>query len=147
MNAETLELDKQQDAIAKLTILTERSADSYIRLVYIHIRSKCSGYRQQDIEKNIYDQDKMITLSQTIDLLHQSQCKCYYCAESVFVLYEMVREPKQWSLDRIDNNRGHNADNVVISCLSCNLKRRRQDKDTFMFTKNMKIVRHGHTKE
>jgi hypothetical protein len=48
---------------------------------------------------------------------------------------------KQWSLDRVDNNIGHNSGNVVISCLECNLKRRRTNKDAFMFTKNMVIIK------
>ena len=51
----------------------------------------------------------------------------------------MVREPFQWTLDRIDNDDNHNKDNVVIACLDCNLKRRRRDADKFYFTKNLTI--------
>ena len=50
---------------------------------------------------------------------------------------------KQWSLDRIDNNIGHNRGNLVVACLECNLKRRRTNKDAFMFTKNMVIIKEG----
>jgi hypothetical protein len=50
---------------------------------------------------------------------------------------------KQWTLDRIDNDIGHNKKNLVIACLECNLKRKRTNKDKFMFTKNMKITREG----
>jgi hypothetical protein len=50
---------------------------------------------------------------------------------------------KQWTLDRIDNDIGHNKNNLVIACLECNLKRKRTNKDKFMFTKNMKIIREG----
>jgi hypothetical protein len=52
----------------------------------------------------------------------------------------MVRENKQWTLDRIDNNLGHNEDNVVIACLECNLKRRRTNQSKFLFTKQLKIT-------
>ncbi len=50
---------------------------------------------------------------------------------------------KQWTLDRINNDIGHNNGNLVVACLECNLKRRRTNKDAFMFTKNMVIVREG----
>ena len=69
--------------------------------------------------------------------------KCHYCACETYLLYEFVREMKQWSLDRINNDIGHNKNNLVISCLECNLKRRRTNKDAFFFTKNLKIVKTG----
>ena len=46
-------------------------------------------------------------------------------------------------LDRINNNIGHNSGNLIISCLECNLKRRRINKDAFLFTKNFKLIREG----
>lgn len=51
----------------------------------------------------------------------------------------------QWSLDRIDNDIGHDFGNLVISCLKCNLKRRRINKNSFMFTRNMIISRENYT--
>jgi hypothetical protein len=60
----------------------------------------------------------------------------------MFLLYEIVRELKQWTLDRIDNNNGHNSDNVVICCLECNLKRRKMSQEKFIFQKNLIIVKH-----
>ena len=50
----------------------------------------------------------------------------------------------QWTLDRIDNELGHNIGNLVISCLKCNLKRRRINKNSFMMTKNMTINRENY---
>jgi hypothetical protein len=50
---------------------------------------------------------------------------------------------KQWSLDRINNDIGHNSGNLVVACLECNLKRRRTNKDAFLFTKNLTIIREG----
>ena len=55
------------------------------------------------------------------------------------LIYENVRQMNQWTLDRIDNNLGHNSDNVLISCLECNLKRKDMNKDKFLFTKQLKI--------
>jgi len=103
------------------------------------IHRKIYGYRMQDIEKKILDETKFVNLENTIDLLQKSENKCYYCKESVQVLYEMVREPKQWTLDRLDNSFGHNVDNVVIACLSCNLRRKTMYHERFVFTKQMNI--------
>jgi hypothetical protein len=105
------------------------------------IRQKIYGYKYQDIEKGIYSEGEFIKESEVIDLFHSSDMKCYYCKESVLLLYEYVRDPKQWTLERIDNSRGHNKDNVVIACLNCNLRRRCMYHERFVFTKQMNIVK------
>lgn len=74
-------------------------------------------------------------------MLDDCKLHCYYCKNEMFILYKMVRESKQWSVDRINNSNGHNKDNIVLSCLECNLKRRNKNKDSFLFTKQLKIVR------
>jgi hypothetical protein len=106
-----------------------------------HLRMKISGYKRQDQIKNKYDSSNFVSLTHVLYLLDQSNMTCCYCHEHVYILYEYVRESKQWTLDRIDNNIGHNIGNLVISCLECNLKRRRTNKDSFMFTKNMVLVK------
>ena len=57
------------------------------------------------------------------------------------LLYNTTRDPNQWTLDREDNSIGHNNDNLIICCLSCNLKRRKTEKDKFLFTKKMKLIK------
>ena len=57
------------------------------------------------------------------------------------ILYQQVRDEKQWTLDRIDNDIGHYYDNVVICSLKCNLQRRVQDKEKFLLTKNFKVFK------
>jgi hypothetical protein len=57
------------------------------------------------------------------------------------LFYENVREPKQWSLERIDNKEGHNYGNVEIACLSCNIGRRTMYQDRFIFTKQLSIIK------
>ena len=59
----------------------------------------------------------------------------------MLLLYDNVRESTQWTLDRIDNNIGHNVDNVVICCLKCNLKRRTMNDEKFKFSKQMRIIK------
>jgi hypothetical protein len=106
------------------------------------IKHKLSSYKQQDILKEVYNKELFIHFKSLIQMLNECKLKCHYCLLPIFINYELVRDGKQWTLDRIDNNVGHNKDNVVIACLECNLKRRITNKDAFMFTKNLNIIRH-----
>jgi hypothetical protein len=109
------------------------------QMIISHIKTKLSSYKQQDILKKKYLPQDFVSYNDVIGLLTQSNMKCYYCSCETYLLYEIVREMKQWSLDRINNDIGHNKNNLVICCLECNLKRRRTNKDAFFFTKNLKI--------
>ena len=102
---------------------------------------KIVSYKQQDIIKKRYDNEQFITIEHVIHKLHECKLQCYYCQQIVFILYEKTRENRQWTLDRINNDIGHNTDNVLISCLECNLKRRKTNKDAFLFTKQLNIVK------
>ena len=105
------------------------------------IETKINGYKQQDVKKGLFNSDKFITLIYVKELLENSNNTCYYCKEKILLEYEISREMKQWTLDRIDNDNGHNIDNVIIACLLCNLKRRRRNMNDFYNIKNMNIVR------
>ena len=122
-------------------IATDASNNPIYKTMIQQIQCKLCGYKSQDQYKDLYEPDKIINLPSTIQLLIQSQLKCYYCKESVKVLYEHVREPKQWTLERIDNDFGHNLGNVEIACLSCNLRRRTMYHERFIFTKQLTIVK------
>jgi len=114
------------------------------QMLISHIKSKISGYKHQDILKKKLNNQDFVSFTDVITLLNDSNMKCYYCACETYLLYEIVREMKQWSLDRINNDIGHNKNNLVICCLECNLKRRRTNKDAFFFTKNLKITKENH---
>ena len=66
-----------------------------------------------------------------LEQLVMCKLKCFYCECNLSLLYQDVRQNDQWTLDRIDNTLGHNYNNIVISCLKCNLKRRTMDMNTF----------------
>jgi hypothetical protein len=102
---------------------------------------KICGYKQQDKLKKLYDENKFLTYETVIQKLLECQLKCYYCKAELKVLYDISRQMTQWSVDRIDNDKGHNNDNFHIACLECNLKRRRRTDDKFLFTKQMKLVK------
>jgi hypothetical protein len=57
------------------------------------------------------------------------------------VLYDISREMKLWTVDRINNDLGHNLDNYYLACLECNLKRRRRSDDKFLFTKQLNLIK------
>jgi hypothetical protein len=105
------------------------------------IEKKINSYKQQDIDKKILNSEKIINLKCIIDKLIETEIKCYYCKCEMYILYENVREPKQWTVDRINNDLGHNNDNFVLACLDCNLKRRCRSADKFLFTKQLNIIR------
>jgi len=113
----------------------------HIQLTKQLIHSKWYGYRSQDIEKNVYCFDNFITEMDIVDLLVDSRLLCFYCRKEIQLLYEHVRETLQWSIERIDNKKGHNRGNVVIACLGCNLRRKTMYYERFRATKQMTISR------
>jgi hypothetical protein len=138
LTGEVYERKYQLELLDKIHILQD---DHYIKLMKQQIEKKINNYKQQDINKKIYDSTNIINFEETLQKLIESNLLCYYCKKEMFILYEIVRESLQWTLDRIDNSLGHNKNNVLISCLHCNLKRRKQGKDAFLFTKQLQIVK------
>lgn len=116
-----------------------KPVDDVSKIALQQINRKIYGYKQQDIIKKILNEDRLITLESIIHSMIDCELKCYYCLEEMNVLYDISREGKQWSVDRIDNDKGHNLDNYYLACLECNLKRRRRSDDKFLFTKQLKI--------
>jgi hypothetical protein len=114
------------------------------RILYLmkqELERKINNYKQQDLQKNMYIATKFIDLPLIINKLMDCKMVCYYCNENVFIFYDNVRETCQWTVDRIDNDIGHNKDNFIIACLSCNIKRKRRTVDKFLFTTNLNIIK------
>jgi hypothetical protein len=135
--------DKNYDKDFGKDLGKDLEKDKYYSTIINHIKTKITSYKQQDILKKKLDESNFVSFNEVIKLLQDCLLKCHYCSEDIFILYERVREMKQWTLDRIDNDKGHITGNVLIACLECNLKRRRTNKDAFMFTKNLVITREG----
>ena len=104
------------------------------------LKIKLNSYKQQD-KKKYNESNNLITLDNIIEKLVCSKLKCYYCMNDVNILYKDLKQKNQWTLDRIDNDIGHNTDNVVISCLKCNLDRGTKDINKFNFTKKLKLIK------
>lgn len=103
------------------------------------LRNKINGYKSQDSRKR--RNCILISKEELIEKLLISKLKCYYCKQRMLLLYTINRDPRQWTLDRIDNTKGHSDINTVIACLQCNLKRRTLDDKKFLFTKQMKLIK------
>ena len=112
-----------------------------LNIISTELNKKISSYKQQDIIRKLLDMEKFIDLNTVITNLYECKLECYYCKDKMFLLYEMARELKQWSVDRINNDLGHNCDNIVMACLDCNLKRRCKGANAFLFTKQLTIVK------
>ena len=111
------------------------------KIMIQEITKKISGYKQQDIIKKKLDITNFITFESVIEKMIECELKCRYCNEHMNILYDIKREAKQWSVDRIDNDLGHNINNFHLACLDCNLKRRRRTDEKFLFTKQLNIVK------
>lgn len=139
--AQLRKLDYDREVVLIDNLIDDMTGDEYYEKAKREIEKKIASYKQQDVKKGLFDINRLISLNETILKLQKSKLKCCYCSESVKILYRIVREPKQWTLDRIDNDDCHSCDNTVIACLDCNLKRRVTDKDKFEFTKKMILIK------
>ena len=104
-------------------------------------KQKMSGYSSQDKKKSRFSKDEFVDLEEIIKLLYECKNQCFYCKKSVDILYENVREPRQWSLERISNEIGHNKGNLEIACLHCNVNRKTMNQERFVFTKQLNIIK------
>ena len=104
------------------------------------IKSKINGYKNQDVKKNLYDNKSFINFDETVEKITLSKLRCHYCKKTIKLIFKDKRDPLQWTLDRIDNSKGHSNDNVVIADLQCNLQRRRQDDKKFLYSKQVKVI-------
>jgi hypothetical protein len=115
--------------------------DDVSKIAIQQINRKIYGYKQQDIIKKLFNEKEFITLQSVINKMVDCELKCHYCSMEMNVLYDISREMKQWTVDRIDNDLGHNLSNYYLACLECNLKRRCRNDEKFLFTKQMKLVK------
>jgi hypothetical protein len=109
------------------------------KLLRSELIKKINSYKNQDLSKNLYNLNTIISLNEVVEKLVSSKLKCHYCLKNVLLFYKNVRDEYQWTLDRIDNDKDHSNNNTIIACLKCNLQRRRRDKDIFLFSKQLKI--------
>lgn len=126
----------QLDILKKICENTEMNNDFNSEL-----KKKFNAYKNQDKNKNKFDETKHITYLQMIQKLYDSQLKCYYCNGQLLILFNTRRESSQWTLERLDNNIGHYESNTCIACLKCNLKRRTDSHEYFKQGKQLTLIK------
>jgi 5-methylcytosine-specific restriction endonuclease McrA len=104
------------------------------------LRQKLYGYMTQDVDSKRYNHTRFVRIDQVLAALCACDLLCFYCAKPVMVVYEFAREPRQWTVERTDNARGHTQDNFEIACLDCNLRRRTILQMRYVSTKSMATV-------
>tara|TARA_B100001093_G_C26831715_1_gene1016436 strand:- start:72 stop:590 length:519 start_codon:yes stop_codon:yes gene_type:complete len=133
-----IDMKKQIEYINRLYLDDEYDGKEYIKK---EVQRKLRGYKNQDRKKEVFDKRYFISYDELLEKLVVSKLKCYYCRCECKLMYENIREKKQWTLDRLDNDQGHNRDNVVVSCLECNVKKGTMDDEKFKFAKQMRIIK------
>lgn len=110
----------------------------YLHNTHTHILHEIKKKRQSYlVQDKLKKRDSSLEINDIIELLVISKLKCSYCTTNVYLLYENAYDKEQWTLDRIDNDKGHTINNCVISCLKCNLSKRRICDSRFRFTKQL----------
>ena len=132
-------LERKNQLLYINNIFLEDSLDTPHFYIKKEINKKINGYLQQDKTKNIHDNTSCINFNDILMKLIESKLKCNYCSKHIFIIYTKKLQQDQWTLDRIDNFKGHNNDNTVISCLKCNIHRGRINCKKFLFTKQLTI--------
>uniref|UniRef100_A0A6C0ESY9 HNH domain-containing protein n=1 Tax=viral metagenome TaxID=1070528 RepID=A0A6C0ESY9_9ZZZZ len=131
----------QLQVINEIKLNNYNFTDDVSKIALQQINKKLYGYKQQDILKKCFIEKSFVNIEEIIDSMIDCKLSCYYCKDNMSVLYDISREMKQWSIDRIDNDKGHNKDNYYLACLDCNLKRRKRSDDKFLFTKQLNILK------
>jgi 5-methylcytosine-specific restriction endonuclease McrA len=117
---------------------TEEPSTSFLRR---EIEKKLKGYKTQDNAHVIYDEQYFIDVDAVIQLMTDCKLACHYCGKICAIIYRETLFRTQWTLDRINNNHGHNRENVVIACLECNLRRGTMDSERFRQGKQMTFTK------
>ena len=78
------------------------------------VDDKLWDYRDQDVKADRYNHSQFISKAETISIIHKHKNRCHYCHDPCH---------EKWTLDRIDNDIGHNQGNCLLACLSCNTSR------------------------
>lgn len=125
-----------------LVAYPEEEPAGVTRRVLMEIRSKRRGYQEQD-KKRGWNPGNVLSERYIAEQMLVQKMRCWHCSAGVHVLYRDRYDPFQWSIDRLDNDKGHTRDNVVVSCMRCNLRRGNVSIRSFTVTKRGESLTDG----
>lgn len=137
-NNEKLLLNNYQEEYDKIRKMFMEIKFQHENMYKSRIREKLNSYLYQD-KKKMRETDNNINFEELIEKLLICKLKCFYCKCNLCLINENVRQDNMWTLDRIDNDLSHTNNNTCISCLKCNLQKRKRSHEKFKFTKQLKV--------
>jgi hypothetical protein len=82
------------------------------------ILGKIANYKA--IDQKRFHREGNIDIKHVLKLLTQQDHKCFLCHVDLLVMFYKPHCSYQFSIDRIDNSKPHDKDNVRITCYDCN---------------------------
>jgi len=104
-------------------------ANDIIPTIYPCQRMK--DYLKQDLDAGRVIND-YITNDEVMQLLTKYNYRCIYC--------HIGSNYRSWSLDKIDNNIQHTYNNCVISCVNCNVTRKKYVIQTILWIRSIEKI-------
>ena len=85
--------------------------------IHITILKMIRNSKQKDIKKNRYNETEFVDYQYLFNLIDISNDECFYC-ECQLQYINFTNNLA--TIERLDNDIGHNKKNVVIACRTCN---------------------------
>ena len=103
-NFKEMDKYKQIELLNRLYLGENYEGSNFVKK---EISRKVNGYKNQDVKKKVYNEEKMITYEDVIEKLVISKLRCYYCRKDCLLKYENIREMNQWTLDNLKHWNSH----------------------------------------
>eukprot|EP00960_Hanusia_phi_P059719 764268-Hanusia_phi.AAC.1 len=110
---------KDKLMISDLHIISRANNDSLLK----NIERKIQHYEFSDRCKN-FETDNYIDVKYVAHMISAQDKTCCICGCDLLLTHYKRRDPRQFSVDRLDSNLGHVKGNVQITCLRCNCSKK-----------------------
>ena len=129
-------IDKVQSSVEQLSAFFNEDSTAEQQWVRSILETKSQSYFRQDLhsfsKQGLYEKPEgPMSVEDIIVVLQKGKWSCEYCQRAVRIVYEYQYDECQWTLDRINNFLPHRMDNVLLTCLACNVQRRCQSRHDF----------------
>ena len=88
------------------------------------IEAKIAGHREADLKTGrSWAESDYVDVPTVLALLKEQRNRCCVCHEHLLPAWTKPKEPRQFSIDRLDNDLAHVKSNVRMACLRCNVSK------------------------